>query len=58
MDKAFRYATCAITLGLLVYLMIGAFVALFLAVQSDCLPCSLYSGLVWPLWMAGNLISG
>lgn len=56
MEKALRYAGCVITVGLVLYLGIGALVALFLAVQSDCLPCSLYVGLVWPLWFAGGLL--
>ncbi len=53
MDRAFRYAGCVIILGLVGYLAIGAVVAVFLAIQSDCLPCSIYVGLVWPLWLLG-----
>ena len=58
MDRAFRYAGCVIIVGLVAYLAIGAVVAVFLAIQSDCLPCSIYVGLVWPLWLAGAVIPG
>lgn len=55
MGKVLRNAACVITLGLILYLGIGVFVALFSAATSDCLPCSLLHGLVWPVWLAGNL---
>lgn len=58
MDRAFRYAGCTITIGLIAYLAIGALVALFLAIQSTCLVCSIYVGFVWPLWLVGAVTPG
>jgi hypothetical protein len=53
MGQGLKYAGCLITGGLLVYIAIGLFAAVYITLTTGCLICGAYGGFVWPLWVTG-----